>query len=648
MPSDKPIYSLEELYGTGNYKMPKGVKSSKPVYRMEELEQVSEPKITLTPGKSQYSLLETPIAAMENFLPSLGKNIKDQAIGMATMVTQPVETLESFENLLGGTVLNLLPKSVSEKIGKTIPKEYFNSQKMMDAANAVGGYYGDRYGSYDNIKRSLAEDPVGTGADLAALVSLAIPGLEGMGLSRAAKMASTSERALSLPGRLPFKAAGSGVNAMKFLTDPKGKSYFRATEGRVPEITNALRNAENFVEGYEPTSMEAAVEANSPKFQEFIQQSMRNAPDEVYARKAANKNALIQSIDDIAGTPADMEMALSDRRNFPSRLYGVNDATKIRSDAELESILRTPAGRSALQEAQTIAANKREPFNVGKPKYKSINGEMVLQENTPIYTGKNLSYLKTAGFDPVVNMAEKSIASPMNETMTPGKLNAIKKARLDYMNWFEDKSPAFKEANKQFKELSKPINEMEVGKILKDDLVNTLGQDASELRAGKFVESMKTAPKKAGLGDIDLKKVLSPEKFKKAEAVKKELERTAKAKYMAKDVNKSETPSTVLSNVKAPPLLSVWTSMTNWVASKFDGDISNKIAAKIAFESLEPKQQAKLIEDALSKSERFEGRKAKINKLGNTLNRGKIAPVNRLLQNMVNTKNASGNALIGM
>ena len=58
------------------------------------------------------------------------------------------------------------------------------SQKV---ANAVGGFYGDRYGSMEGFKRALATDPAGIAADAATALTGAgaltskVPGLVGVG-----------------------------------------------------------------------------------------------------------------------------------------------------------------------------------------------------------------------------------------------------------------------------------------------------------------------------------------------------------------------------------------------------------------------------------------------------------------------------------
>lgn len=94
---------------------------------------------------------DVPGAMAENFSDSLSKFAGD----FLEAVTSPIQTAKNIGELGYGIVAKVIP-------GKQ-PEE--------EVANAVGQFFADRYGGIDEIKNTLATDPVGFAADLATILS---------------------------------------------------------------------------------------------------------------------------------------------------------------------------------------------------------------------------------------------------------------------------------------------------------------------------------------------------------------------------------------------------------------------------------------------------------------------------------------------
>lgn len=126
-------------------------------------------------------------------------NTPSSAYGVAHALVQPVlhpvETVENLKNLGMG---------VLEKTG-VVPGE-----DHVKYADAVGHFLADRYGGYENVKRTLANDPVGIAADVSMLLTGGetalgrMPGIVG----RAAEVAGETGRAIN-----PINMATKGVEA---------------------------------------------------------------------------------------------------------------------------------------------------------------------------------------------------------------------------------------------------------------------------------------------------------------------------------------------------------------------------------------------------------------------------------------------------
>lgn len=117
-------------------------------------------------ARRTYAATEVPLAAAKN-LPASAKQF---ATGLYEAVTQPVQTAKAVLDVGAGALRSALPESVRSFIDR-FDVNPAATQRAVDMANAVGGMYKDRYGSYENIKRTLAEDPVGAAADLSTLLS---------------------------------------------------------------------------------------------------------------------------------------------------------------------------------------------------------------------------------------------------------------------------------------------------------------------------------------------------------------------------------------------------------------------------------------------------------------------------------------------
>jgi len=118
--------------------------------------------------ETPQSVTEIPGRAWENLPASTEKFFT----GVGEMVTHPVETVAGIGKLILGA-----PRAVAKKL---LPPEVLQALDSIDVdpareentqiAERVGQMLLDRWGSWDAIKRTLANDPVGAGADIATVM----------------------------------------------------------------------------------------------------------------------------------------------------------------------------------------------------------------------------------------------------------------------------------------------------------------------------------------------------------------------------------------------------------------------------------------------------------------------------------------------
>jgi hypothetical protein len=119
------------------------------------------------PGaRKSYGLLEVPGEAISN-IPASAKRF---AGGLYEAVTSPIQTVKGVLDIGAGALQKALPESAVNFINQ-FEGNPAAAARAVEAANAAGGLIKDRYGSYEGIKRTLAEDPVGAAADISTLLT---------------------------------------------------------------------------------------------------------------------------------------------------------------------------------------------------------------------------------------------------------------------------------------------------------------------------------------------------------------------------------------------------------------------------------------------------------------------------------------------
>jgi hypothetical protein len=139
-------------------------------------EEQSLPPITVTPEsmtvgelpgpRREYSAFEVPFQAIKN-APSSAARF---AGGLYDVITHPVQTAKGVLDIGAGAIQSVLPQTVVDWVNRFEANPEAGRQ-VVEAARAAGGVIADRWGGYENIKRTLAEDPVGAAADLSTLLT---------------------------------------------------------------------------------------------------------------------------------------------------------------------------------------------------------------------------------------------------------------------------------------------------------------------------------------------------------------------------------------------------------------------------------------------------------------------------------------------
>jgi len=580
--------------------------------------------------RRQYSLMEAAYEAPFNAPGDVAKQFST----LWDVVNSPREAIRGMFKAAAGATALAAPE-YTKAITKFLDTNPETIKEATDAAKAVGGDYADKYGTWEGIKRTLAEQPVTALSDLSLIFSaLGAPFKVGAKVaaktvpSFAAPLESTAAgfktaakytdpfSAVAPVVETGGKMVGAGVNYLNRVANPKFAALVDATEGRGQAIVNALRNYDEYVQGGMPTAGVAASPVGSTRYAALQQEvANRQAMTTPYReRDIANKAARERALGTIAQDESALQMAENARQAATKPLYGKADKQIIVADDTFNTLLGRPSMEKALARAKQLAAERNETFQIGKnvPEQK-VGSAIVDTEGRPLdtktipaeyakFNGKSLHYLKLAMDD--------LIKDPKTFGLGSNEISAIKNTRGEFLKWFEGKSESYGAARAAYTEKSRPINIMQVGQYLEGKLKPAIETPVGET-AGIFSQALKDAPGtlKRSTGQSrfqQLSEILTPDQVKIVEGIKKDLAREAefKSQVTAGTKGGKAVPAAELS--KSPAFFSKIVTLANAIIDSLQGRINEKVAIELATEMLDPKLAADVLEKALARQAKGE------------------------------------------
>jgi len=568
------------------------------------------------PKRAGLALADVPGEAWRNLPASAGKFAR----GIKEAVMHPLDTLATITSIPVGVLGKFFPD-----MGKSFPEG--SVDQAVNIANQMGGVFKDRYGDYESVKRTFAEDPVGAAADMSTLLTGGAAGVGKLGMAGTAKVLGTAGAVtnplapvglVAKTGKLALKGAAHVPEA---IFNPKNALYMRAAEGRAPEILNALRRADEIVPGSVPTAAQAAVDTGIVGFQKLGKSAAAELGTAYKGRGMEQAAAQTGAIRRVGKTPAAIEAAEDVRGAVTAPMYKQADATLARVDAEFGNLLSRPSMGKVMDRAQRLAAEKNIPFKIGEttPEMRVPSSivdefgrplaETVVPPSFAELPGTSIHFIKQA-FDDLLKDPTAGIAA--------AEASAIKGTRSEFLKWVErtDKNPMYGQARQTFREMSVPINQMEVGQYLEQKLLPVLGGETAGARAGVYATALRDAP-----GTI--KKSLGGPRFKSLEeifandkasldalySVRDDLARQAKSKYLAggtipHDLSVSHAAGSLAGESALPNLINRTTTVANDLYRRLRGQVDKTVAMEIAAEMLVPEKAAAALAKAYGQQQR--------------------------------------------
>ena len=454
----------------------------------------------------------------------------------------------------GGGTLQFGPFDTGLKIGENTQNFLAGTGKSMsDLAKGIGqklGLY-----SFDDAAQTAKRDAplmdtksgtVGnvTGSVATMLPAAFIPGANtmagaaligaGTGLAQPAAsagemVANTGIGAAAGPvGNMAGRALSAGTGFVRSTLEP----FFAGGQKRIADdilrqftpdsrtaLANLLRDPGELVPGSLPNAAEAA---QTPGIAQLVKQlrqmSGSQGQADFLARDQANNAARVAAVRTVAGDSGQRAFYDADREATANQLYSAARAKGIDPAALTPEALQNIAQFQQRVPPEVIAQAQ---------KLAKISGTSM----TDATSLDGMHWTKKA--------LDGLIAKEAGPAGDSSLLRAYMGLKSDLLSGMDSLSPDYMAARKVYADMSKPINQMDVGQALSDKLIPALNDFGGNgnLRAAGFAEAMRhgdaTTQRVLGMPRATMADVLEPAQMSTLNALGQDVARTANVKNLA-------------------------------------------------------------------------------------------------------------------
>jgi hypothetical protein len=309
--------------------------------------------------------------------------------------------------------------------------------------------------------------------------------------------------------------AGKGIKSLfaPFTKGGQEQIAGRALGRFAADPSSLSRMSGEIVPGSMPTLADATQDIGIAQ----LQRTLRNNPDANIAiseRMIANQGARTKALQEIAGEPGQREFFDEARSRAAQELY-----TKAFSEqpvntawvrGQITQLMKRPTFREAWKDAATVAADegvRLEPKNLVQVTHYT---KLALDRKIESLTGK-----------PTAQRAAISVKDKLVSVMES-----------------KDFAPSYREARETFAQMSRPINQMDLGQELVNRLQPALSDFGANVRTTpeKYAQAVRnidqTAKTATGFRGARADKILDPSQMQTVENVAKDLGRSVNAENL--------------------------------------------------------------------------------------------------------------------
>jgi len=378
------------------------------------------------------------------------------------------------------------------------------------------------------------------------------------------------------------------VETARNVMDPKTKFYMDLAEDRGSALLAAARAPEaEIIPGVRPTFAQATADVGLPRVAAVGEQAAAMRPTEAIALRDIQEAGRVGQLRAIERTPERRKLAETVREKRSEPLYtaaemagDVVDTTPTLAFID-DTIRKNPGNQPLLVEMRRLRKGLVKPG--------------VDQDGNPILVPRTDAKEVASTIDGL-----KSAIAKEDNKFIKGELSQIKDQLTAAI-------PSLPEAQAAFKKGSRPINQMDVGKYLREKLESPVPEGTQ--RAGVFAGAVREAPRTirqaldGGPTYEKLTDILSPAQKANVDRVVMDLSRDQRVKELAQAGRKAAPElAKPVGEANLPSLLNRLATVANEVIRRLEGRINEKLAMEIALEFLDADRAAAALETAMRRS----------------------------------------------
>lgn len=499
---------------------------------------------------------------VSRFLAGAGKAMTDVGRGTGQLVREGLDAVLPGDRNIQSTISGKAAPSFAESIGLPGRTDAdYNQQLDKPLMNTGAGMGGNVAGSVAMALPAVLAGPAGATIGAQAGIGAMQGALQPVGTkdSRLQNVGVGAVAGAALPTALraakvlkaglvdPFTEAGR--------TRIVGGALNRAAANPVEAAAN-LEMAQGATPGFNPTAGQASNDAGLAS----VERAARAIDPAGFGDiDSTQRAALVNALRSVAKTPEERAAAVTARDQAVKPLYTEAKQAVVPGDEEISALLQRPSMAAAQQRAAGLAAERGEPFaiNAGTPA-RTVEGGLLDAAGNPMtqtipatpgsLQGNALHDLKM-GLD-------DAIGSPGIGGMQGAERNAALGTKSEFMDWLENRIPAYGKAKSTYADMSRPINQMDVGQELTNRFIPPLADGMAvpfSARASSFANALRNGDKLAqnvtGMKGTTLAGIMDPEQMGLLRGVVSDSQMKAAAETAGRGVGSDTVQKMAMSNL---------------------------------------------------------------------------------------------------
>lgn len=497
---------------------------------------------------------------VSRFLAGAGKAMTDVGRGTGQLVREGLDAVLPADRNIQNTISGKANPSFAERIGLPGRTDAdYNQQLDKPLMNTGAGMGGNVAGSVAMALPAVLAGPAGATIGAQAGIGAMQGALQPVGTkdSRLQNVGVGAVAGAALPTALraakvlkaglvdPFTEAGR--------TRIVGGALNRASANPMEAAAN-LEMAQGATPGFNPTAGQASNDAGLAS----VERAARAIDPAGFGDiDSTQRAALVNVLRSVAKTPEDRAAAVGARDDAAKSLYGrAFDSDKMRQSLAQEAAAqRAPfSGVGLSQPAEDLATPglrelvKRPIVKDAAAQAKAMAANFGVQLDDPLQSLQGLHYIKLALDD----MAQPSAANALGRNANA----AVNSTRDALSKELEQVAPLYGNARQTFADMSRPINQMDVGQELTNRFIPPLADGMAvpfSARASSFANALRNGDKLAqnvtGMKGATLGGIMEPEQMGLLRGVVSDSQMKAAAETAGRGVGSDTVQKMAMSNL---------------------------------------------------------------------------------------------------